>query len=70
MSAPLKNRLPSPTVIIGGRELTATQAEVLRVALMFARRDMEAGSGDLLAVSMLGHINDMIKIFDDVPVTL
>jgi len=64
------SRLPSAAVTINGRPLTDTQSEVLRVALMFARRDMQSAPRDLMAMGILQHVDTILGLIDETEVTL
>ncbi len=62
--------LKEADITINGRALSQTQAGALRVALMFARRDMEAAPNDLLAAGLLSNVDAMLSMIDDTQVTL
>lgn len=62
--------LNEASITINGRALSQTQAGALRVALMFARRDMEAAPNDLLAAGLLSNVDAMLALIDDTEVAL
>lgn len=63
-------QLKEADITINGRGLTQTEAGALRVALQFARSDLEKLPNDLFAVGILGRIDDMLKLIDDTEIAL
>lgn len=62
--------LPEASITINGRPLSNLEARTFRLALQFARRDMEAAPNDLLAAGLLKRVDDMLALIDDTEVTL
>ena len=70
MSAGRNRLLAEPAITINGRALTHTQAGALRVALQFARRDLEAAPKDLIAVGVKQRVDDILQMIDETEVTI
>lgn len=63
-------RLKEAEITINGQALSRTQSGALRVALQFARRDLESAPNDLLATGIRQNVDAMLKMIDDTEVTL
>ena len=63
-------RLKEAEITINGKCLTQTESGALRVALQFARRDMQAAPNDLLAAGLLEKVDGMLKMIDETEVTI
>ena len=65
----MSRQLAEAEITINGRKLTQTESGALRVALQFARRDLQAAPKDLLAAGLLGRVDDMLAWIDETEVT-
>jgi hypothetical protein len=63
-------KLREADITINGRVLTQTEAGALRVALQFARRDMQMAPNDLLAAGLLANIDEMLAMIDRTEIAL
>jgi hypothetical protein len=66
----MSRQLAEAEITINGRKLTQTESGALRVALQFARRDLQAAPKDLLAAGLLGRVDDMLALIDATEITL
>jgi len=64
----MPRRLKEAEITINGRQLTQTESGALRVALQFARRDLQAAPKDLLAAGLLERVDDMLGMIDETEV--
>lgn len=62
--------LKEAEITINGRRLSHTESGALRVALQFARRDLQAAPKDLLAAGLLERVDGMLQMIDETEVTL
>lgn len=62
--------LPEAAITINGTPLSQTQAGSVRVALQFARRDLELAPADLLSAGIKQNVDDVLAMIDDTPVQL
>lgn len=62
--------VPEAAITINGRPLSQTEAGALRVALQFARRDLEAAPNDLLAAGIREAVDNMLAMIDSTEVEL
>jgi len=66
----MPRQMPEAEIIINGRKLTQTESGALRVALQFARHDLQAAPKDLLAAGLLDKVDGMLEMIDQTEVTL
>jgi hypothetical protein len=66
----MARQLREAEITINGRTLTQTESGALRVALQFARRDLQAAPKDILAAGLLERVDGMLQMIDDTDVTL
>ena len=64
------SRLNEAEITINGRTLTHTQSGALRVALQFARRDLEDAPNDLIAVGVRQRVDDLLAMIDETEVRI
>ena len=63
------HHLKEAEITINGRRLTQTESGALRVALQFARRDLQAAPKDLLAAGLLERVDGLLRAIDETDVT-
>ncbi|SHG87150.1 hypothetical protein [Bradyrhizobium erythrophlei] len=66
----MPRQLNEAEITINGKRLTQTESGALRVALQFARRDLQAAPKDLLAAGLLDRVDGMLQMIDETEVTL
>ncbi|WP_024516946.1 hypothetical protein [Bradyrhizobium sp. Tv2a-2] len=57
-------------ITINGRKLSQTQSGALRVALQFARRDLQVAPKDILTAGLLQNVDGMLQMIDETEVSL
>jgi hypothetical protein len=63
-------QLKEADVTINGKQLSQTQSGALRVALQFARRDLQAAPKDILTAGLLDNVDRMLAWIDETEVAL
>jgi hypothetical protein len=63
-------QLKEADITINGKQLSQTQSGALRVALQFARRDLQVAPKDILTAGLLDNVDRMLAWIDETEVTL